>query len=105
MHRRSFFGVLFSGLLARWLPQPRGASSVHDAWFKGDDPRSRFGFTGFKPASAFKPPSPPVYHYYPLEGGLYKPGDTFSVGRRRLVSTGHHTVEVREILPGGALRP
>ena len=41
MQRRSFFGVVFGGLLAIVLRRPRGARRVHDEWFKGDDPRKR----------------------------------------------------------------
>lgn len=41
MHRRSFFGVVVGGFLARWLPQPR---TVSDALFPASDPRQRLGY-------------------------------------------------------------
>ncbi len=77
MERRSFFGVMFGGLLARL----RGPLPI----WGGRDPTRRvvlpsgrvpahayrFGFTGFKPAQAF--------HYHKMEGGSYKPGDTFEI--------------------------
>ena len=93
MKRRSFFGVVFGGFLARWLPLPK-----------------QIRFRGATiPVQQFKPPSPPVYHYFPMEGGAYKAGETFSIGRRRIVSldrpTGYAEVEVRELLPGGVPRP
>lgn len=71
MKRRSFFGVLFSGLLTwRFSRHSKawGASGQILSWryWAEDYPRYRFGFTGFKPADAF--------HYHPIEGGRYKPG-------------------------------
>lgn len=98
MQRRSFFSVLFGGLAAVLPHRPRHARYVHDAWFKGSDPRYRFGFSGFKPADVHGTlegqngstadtyqGQPRAYVSYPMEGGFYKPGDTFAIGRRRTI--------------------
>ncbi len=68
MQRRSFFGLLFGGLLARWLPPPKqirfhgAAIPMQQYW--PVKPEYRFGFTGFKPygprlrkLAQFRPPS------------------------------------------------
>ena len=70
MKRRSFFQMLFGGLLASRLPKEDSPwdAAPKIAKFKAPDdpPRYRFGFTGFKPAEAFQ--------YHPIAGGRYKPG-------------------------------
>jgi hypothetical protein len=62
--------MLFGGLLASRLPR---RSTTWGARYWSKAPRYRFGFTGFKPAEAFR--------YHPIPGGLYKPGDTFVIQR------------------------
>ena len=60
LKRRSFFGLLFGGLLARWLPPPsqirfRGAVIPIRQYVPGE-PTYHFGFTGFKPPQSNSPP-------------------------------------------------
>ncbi len=56
MRRRSFFGMLFGGLLARWLPRqrpkvdPLSDYQPYQPLPPGLAGKYRFGFTGFKPA-------------------------------------------------------
>lgn len=84
MQRRSFFGVLAGLLLSTRLPRRRGKSKGGVCPREAPrDPEYRFGFTGFKPAQ--QSGKPPQFVSYPLNGGSYKPGDTFSIGRVRTI--------------------
>lgn len=75
MQRRSFFGVVFGGFLARWLPwRSIAGGAAPQAFYPGQlvhwrgAPQYSFGFTGFKPAQ-----------YHPMVAGFYRPGDTFEI--------------------------
>ncbi len=62
MQRRSFFGVVFGGFLSRWVAPSRwwhfhspviAFKPVITCWPL--EPKYRFGFTGFEPATATRP--------------------------------------------------
>lgn len=98
LKRRSFFGTVFAGFVAQWLPRKRTLTHAelnhaYEAAVRVQ-PNYTFGFTGFKPAQAYRPvvggqyaADQPMFHSYPMEGGAYKAGDTFSIGRRQLTPT------------------
>ncbi len=102
MQRRSFFGAftaLVGGLTLTRVRRPPTSIVVVDpaAPYYGPGGKYRFGFTGFKPAEESwgvaasrdyakgetmtirMGGAPESFHYHPMEGRFYKPGDRFEI--------------------------